>query len=196
MEPTQLTPWEPRVAGDRAVLDALPSERAAAQVRSVIEEVVVAEGPVHLDRLTRLVAASFGLPRMTPARAAAIAAQAPADLIADDAPSDGAPASGDGGSFAWPRGLDRATWTGYRRAAPGTTRTLEQVPTREIANVMVALVRASAGVAESELMRATLAELGRARMTPTNRVRLLAALGTAVDTGRVQVSPEGFVTTP
>ncbi|HZL02307.1 MAG TPA: DUF3320 domain-containing protein, partial [Cellulomonas sp.] len=192
-EPTQFTPWEPRIAGDRAVLDALPSERAAAQVRAVIEEVVVAEGPVHLDRLTRLVAASFGLPRMNPARTAAIAAQVPVDLRADGVPAGGDTASGDGEGFAWPRDLDPATWTGYRRAAPGTTRALKQVPTREIANVMVALVRASAGVAEAELLRATLAELGRARVTAANRARLLAALDTAVTAGRVQVSPDGLV---
>jgi hypothetical protein len=96
----------------------------------------------------------------------------------------------------WPRDLDPATWTGYRRAAPGTTRAIEQVPMREIANVMAALVRASAGVTEAELLRATLAELGNARMTVTNRTRLLAALGTTVDTGRLQVSPAGFVTAP
>nr|WP_242448444.1 DUF3320 domain-containing protein [Cellulomonas sp. WB94] len=199
--PVQFAPWEPRVAGDRAVLDGLPGERAAAQVRSVIEEVVAAEGPVHLDRLTRLVAASFGLPRMAPVRAAAIAAQVPADLIWAGAPLDDRPVSSEGGlawgdaeAFAWPRDLDPATWTGYRRAAPGTTRAIEQVPLREIANVTVALVRASAGVSEAELLRATLAELGKARLTATNRTRLLAALGTAVDAGRVQVSPAGFVT--
>jgi len=200
-QPAQLTPWEPQVAGDRTVLDALPSEHAAAQVRSVIEEVVAAEGPVHLDRLTRLVASSFGLLRLTPARGAAIAAQVPADLIADGARADGDlapvggdPASGDAESFAWPRDLDPATWTRYRRAAPGSTRALEQVPTREIANVMVALVRSSAGVTEAELLRATLAELGKARMTAANRTRLLASLGTAVDAGRLHVSPDGFVT--
>ncbi|NMM32199.1 MAG: DUF3320 domain-containing protein [Cellulomonas sp.] len=207
-ELVQFAPWEPRVAGDRAVLDGLPGERAAAQVRSVIEEVVAAEGPLHLDRLTRLVAASFGLSRMTPARAAAIAAQVPADLLADDASTGGDSASDDGdsasrdgasrdaGRFAWPRELDPATWTGYRCAAPGTTRAIEQVPMREIANVMVALVRASAAMTEAELLRATLAELGKARMTATNRTRLLAALGTTVDTGRSQVSPAGFVTAP
>ena len=149
---------------------------------------------MHLDRLVRLVAAAFGLPRMTPARVAAIAAQVPSDLLADGATTGPDVAAVDAASFAWPRGLDRATWTGYRRAAPGTTRALEQVPMREIANVMVALVRASAGVAEAELLRATLAVLGRARLTEANRTRLLAALGTAVDAGRVQVSSDGFVT--
>ncbi|HEX5331756.1 MAG TPA: DUF3320 domain-containing protein [Cellulomonas sp.] len=194
-EPAPFAPWEPRVAGDRTVLDGLPGDRAAGQVRAVIDEVVAAEGPVHLDRLTRLVATAFGLPRMTPARVSAITAQVPPDLLAGGAPTGRDGAAGDAESFAWPRGLDRATWTGYRRAAPGTTRALEQVPTREIANVMVALVRASAGVAEAELLRATLAVLGRARLTEANRTRLLAALGTAVDAGRVQVSPDGFVTT-
>jgi len=206
-DPAQFVPWEPRVAGDRTVLDALPGERAATQVRSVIEEVVAAEGPVHLDRLTRLVAAAFGLPRVTPARAAAIAAQVPTDLLADGLPADGPPADGlpassggglvssDAGAFAWPRDLDPATWTGYRRAEPGTTRALEQVPILEIANVMAALARSSAGVVEAELLRATLAELGRSRVTAANRTRLLAALALAVDSGRVQVSPSGFVTT-
>jgi hypothetical protein len=177
----EFTAWEPRTAGTKTVLDALPRARAVAEVRAVIEEVVAAEGPVQLDRLARLVASSFGLSRVTPARAAAILDQLQSDLVT----------SGDG--FVWPRDLGPTTWTGYRRAASGTTRALDQVSLREISNAMVVLVRASAAVVEADLLRATLAELGRARMTPTNQARLLAALHTTVEDGRLRASPDGLV---
>ena len=186
---TEFTAWGPRTAGERTVLDALPGALAAHQVRSVIEEVVAAEGPVQLDRLARLVAVAFGLSRSSSSRNAAIIEQVPRELLRADG------LQVDDEQFAWPRDLVLTTWTAHRRAAPGTTRPLEQVSTREIANAMTVLVRASAGIAEGELFRATLAGLGRARLTPANRARLAAALRTAMEAGRVRVSPERLVTT-
>ncbi len=65
-------PWSMTTSGGVAVLDALPSPSAAQRVRSVLVEVITAEGPIARARLARAVAGSFGLPRVAEARATAI----------------------------------------------------------------------------------------------------------------------------
>ena len=58
--------WEPVVVGDVSVLDDLPKKVAKEKVRAVATEIVDFEGPIHLDRLAQLVAASFGLKKLWP----------------------------------------------------------------------------------------------------------------------------------
>ncbi|GHS86024.1 DNA helicase [Actinomycetota bacterium] len=186
--PVWFRPWAPHPAGPRSTLDSLPSAGAAATVRAVVEEIVAAEAPVHTDRLVRLVATAFGLTRLTPARAAAILREVPADLLPDEPGADGTTEP-----FAWPRGLERRQWVAYRRAAPGTSRPVDEVPLRELANVVVVLAQASAGAHEDDLLRAVLAELGGTRLTAGVRGRLAAGLELAVREGRVRVGPDRVV---
>ena len=60
---TPFVPWVPKPAGDKAVLDELPAAKAARPVRRVIAAGVKAEGPIHVDRLTKLTVNAFGLNR-------------------------------------------------------------------------------------------------------------------------------------
>src|SRR5690606_3152909 len=49
------TPWISGYLGNRYVLDRLPAPAAADQVRRALHAAIRAEGPVHLDRLAKLV---------------------------------------------------------------------------------------------------------------------------------------------
>lgn len=53
--------WVSLPAGDLSVLDEIAMQHAKQKVRSVVEAVIAAEGPVHPDRLAKLVAGAFGV---------------------------------------------------------------------------------------------------------------------------------------
>ncbi|MCS5723473.1 DUF3320 domain-containing protein [Herbiconiux sp. CPCC 203406] len=55
------TPWVPCRMGSTSVLDELSCQDAGHAVEAVIREVIATEGPVHLVRLAKLVAAAFDL---------------------------------------------------------------------------------------------------------------------------------------
>ncbi|MGY2082345.1 DUF3320 domain-containing protein [Blastococcus sp. SYSU DS0539] len=171
--------WQPGVAGDRSILDQLPSRRAAEMVRTVVMSGVEVEGPIHRDRLVRLTAAAFGLGRVAQGRKDAITAVIPAPLMAGD--------------FVWPAGLQPGTWNGFRRQASGTDRPLEHVAPEEIGNAMVALCRAAAGMSQDELFAQTLDVFGLRRRTPAQVALLEAALTQAIASGRLTTQATGLV---
>ena len=174
-------PWAATGSGTVAVLDALPARAAATRVTRALAAAVDAEGPVHTDRLARLVARSFGLDRVTDARRAAILRHLPPDLRRDDAEP-----------VVWPADPDPDTWTGFRRTPPDVERPLAHVPLREIANAMVALCGAAAGMSRDELRRSALAVFGGRRLTIGLTERLDAALDLGLATGRLTIAGESI----
>jgi hypothetical protein len=172
--------WLPRRRGERDVLDRLPA--TAAKVRSVIEEIVDAEGPVQLERLAKLVAASFGLTRVNTARMQSIVDQVPAALRPDRSEP-----------FAWPTTRRPSEWTGFRRAKVEEPRLVEEVSARELGNAMVGLAATAFGIDREELMRETLALLGGRRLTPGIEARLASALQVTIDQGRLKEQASGLL---
>ncbi|HEX6345355.1 DUF3320 domain-containing protein [Umezawaea sp.] len=170
------TPWPARQVGTVEVLDRLPA--SGPQVAAVVAEVVAAEGPVHVDRLVRLVAGAFGLTRVAEARRGAVLAQV-ALPVEDD--------------VVWPAGVRPAEWTGYRRTPEGVERSFEHVPAREVVNALVAVARGAAGMPVTELRREVLAVFGGRRVTASAAARLDAALDLGVRGGRLRVDPDGRV---
>ncbi|MFN8074701.1 MAG: DUF3320 domain-containing protein [Kineosporiaceae bacterium] len=168
-----------RSAGPRDVLDALP--RTAKRVRSVIEDVVACEGPIHHERLAKLVGSAFGLSRVTSSRAASVLALLPSSMAGDR-----------GEPFAWPPELDHRSWKGFRRAAEGTARPIEYIPLREMANAMVALAGTAYGIREDELLRETLLLFGGKALTQGTRSRLDEGLRSAIAAGRL-AEREGLI---
>lgn len=75
-------PWTARSLGSVDVLDALPDYRASSQVAQALTEIVVAEGPIHTDRLAYLVARGFGLSRVAETRKATILRHLPSTATA------------------------------------------------------------------------------------------------------------------
>jgi hypothetical protein len=172
---TAYTAYEPRWRGGRNVLDALPDREALAEVRKVIDEVVADEGPVHVERIARLVAASFELTRLNQARIDSLIRAIPQDLLTD--PSE---------PFAWPVGTRPDDWAEFRRAN-GDPRALEHVSLREIGNAMIALAREGMGMTAQELTTEALAVFGGRRKTTGIQARLDEALEAAVQRGKLRL---------
>jgi hypothetical protein len=171
---------EPR--GTRRVLDQLPTPRAVAQVRAVILDVLAAEGPVHADRLTRLVARSFGLSRVVEDRSRAILEAVPAELW-----------DADGEPFVWPPGVVRSTWSGFRRQRTTAERPLEHISLQEIQNAMVTVVHDAAGMSDADLLHDTNEVFGGTRLSAALRARLHTAKAAALASGRLQQTDDLMV---
>jgi hypothetical protein len=174
-------PWTVHHLGTRDVLDRLPDYHAASLVASAITEVVTAEGPIHVDRLATLVARGFGLDRVRESRKDAILRHLPRRLRKDRAEP-----------VVWPLERDPDEWTGFRRTPDGVDRPFDHVPLREIANAMVTVARASAGISVEELHREALSVFGGRRRTSGIAGRLDAALALGVRLGRL-VERDGVV---
>jgi hypothetical protein len=175
-------PWAVQQYGDVTVLDALPAPWAVRYVENVLAQVVFAEGPIHKDRLGRLVGLSFGLGKVVGNRRTAILRHLPPSFITDDQEP-----------VVWPAELDLKTWTGFRATPEGIDRPLEHVALREIINAMVAVCRESAGISSKELHRAVLGTFGFRRLTAGMTQRLEAALVLGVKSGRLLVDDNGVV---
>jgi hypothetical protein len=168
-------PWTPHPLGTRDVLDALPSRTAAGTVGAALDEVVAAEGPIHLDRLARLVANGFGLSRVAESRKDAILRHLPRGLRRDAFEP-----------VVWPATRMPEEWTGYRRSHDGLGRPLEEIPLREIVNAMAGVARAAAGAERADLHRDVLAVFGWKRRTAGATERLDLALDLGVRAGRLR----------
>ncbi|TDE88586.1 DUF3320 domain-containing protein [Occultella glacieicola] len=173
-------PWDRRPLGARSTLDALPAARARAEILQAIEAVVAQEGPVHAERLARLVGNSFGLTKVAETRVRAILGQLPTDLAVRD-------------GFVWPRGSDPGVWRGYRVQENVSVRPLEHIASIEVTNAMADLARAAAGITAEELLRATNATFGGSRLTDGIRSRLDSELGAALASGRLAESGAYFI---
>lgn len=147
-------PWEPVPVGDVSVLDDLPKVAAKQKVRAVAVEIVEAEGPVHVDRLAQLIAASFGVQKLHANRAAKITRQVTAaGLVIDKA------------KFVWPEGVDATAWAEFRPNTSQTERPFLFISPIEIANAMKFLKKRTPGISDADLDAATLRTFGRKRRT-------------------------------
>jgi hypothetical protein len=169
-------PWVVRSVGSVEVLDRLPvtGERVAV----VVAEVVAAEGPVHVDRLVRLVAGAFGLTRVVEGRRVAILGQV--RMVVED-------------DVVWPVGMRPGEWSGYRRTPEGVERVFEHVPGREVVNAVVGVVKGAAGMSLGELRREVVGVFGGRRVTGGVAERVDAAVEVGVRAGRLRVDADGRV---
>ncbi|GEL18365.1 DUF3320 domain-containing protein [Pseudonocardia asaccharolytica] len=175
-------PWEICPLGTVEVLDALPTRWAAARVAAALEEVVEAEGPIHTDRLARLVANAFGLTKVHGSRKKAILRHLPRELRKDpDEP------------VIWPAGRTPEEWVGFRTTPDGTGRPIKEIPLREIVNAMAASAPAAAGMSPDELHIEMKAVFGWGRLGTDISQRLKAALALGLRSGRLRME-DGIVT--
>ena len=169
--------------GGSEVLDQLASAPGDNAVSDALGDAVEAEGPVHLQRLVRLVADVFGSARLTARRKADILGHLPAGMrppMADE-------------PFVWPASVSPAAWRGFRRSDTDDERPLEHICLEEIVNAMAALCSVSAGMVETELKRESLAIFGGRRITPGLDERLTAAIDLGVETGRLHRRASGLL---
>lgn len=175
--------WVPVTAGDISVLDNLQAEYLKKMVRSVIHDVIVAEGPIHPDRLAKLVAGAFGLNRVAESRRKAIRQLVPADYYRRSDPE----------GFYWPGGIDPSGWRVVRCPVDGESRPIDEVSLIEIGNAMLVIAEQTGGIEAEELKREALGLFGGKRMTAGIEARLGEALERAVGKGLLVQSGGGVI---
>ncbi|MEP9385574.1 DUF3320 domain-containing protein [Nocardioides cheoyonin] len=150
----EFEPWAVVPVGDVTVLDDLPKKAAKEKVRAVATEIAEFEGPIHIDRLAQLTAASFGVQRLWPAREKKLTYQIrQTGLLVDD------------GKFVWPTDLDPGTWREFRPNDSTVERPFTQISPVEIANAMRLLKDGPPSLDTAALDAATLQTFGRRRKT-------------------------------
>lgn len=147
-------PWTVVVVGDVNVLDDLPKKAAKQRVRAVAAEIVEFEGPIHIDRLTSLVASSFGVQRLATKRKLQLIRHVRAT---------GLRVSPRG--FVWPEGLDYETWTEFRPNDSTVDRPFTEISPIEVGNAMAFIAASRPGLDDDALDRETLRTFGKSRKT-------------------------------
>jgi hypothetical protein len=168
--------WPAKVTHDRDFLNYLPNHpQAVSAVQSIIRDIVEFEGPIHEQRLVKLVAQQCSLNRVNEDRSNAIKAQIPKDL---GRPSDE--------PFVWPATLDLNSWEKFRLNTDSESRTVDQVSWRELANAMVYLTKHNLGMSADELKRETLNLFGGVRLTETVKTKLDETLEKSLKSGKLK----------
>lgn len=173
--------WTPGRLGDRSVLDDLPHPTASRRVAGAAGDAIEAEGPIHPDRLARLVANAFDLRRVSEDRKESI-------LRAIGAHHK--PGVADG--FYWPRSMDPGQWALARVPAPGQARPIEEIALRELANSMRIVAEETGGMCEDDMMVAALNLFGGRRRTDAVRARLSAGLAFGLKHSLIESSSRGY----
>ncbi len=166
----------------RRVRDDMFGGRHHGELGKVVEQVLAAEAPIHVELLARRVGAYFGVGRVTP------------DVLAQvRAALDGRGRFGDEAEVVYRIDQDPAHVPNVRVAGANAVacRDIAQIPLFEIAAAARIVVERAAGLTATELVRDTSRLLGFARITPriTERVDLGIRLAEvreliALDNGR------------
>ncbi|MCL2504458.1 MAG: Swt1 family HEPN domain-containing protein [Coriobacteriia bacterium] len=166
---SEFEPWPVVIFGDRSVLDELPKKAAKEQVRSVAIEIAEFEGPIHIERLTKLTTAAFDLSRLYPKRERQVVHQikqacAQADLTLDE------------NKFVWPSVIDRQTWKEFRPNSSDAERPFWHISPTEIANAACFIAAQNPDISQADLRVQTLRTFGYKRQTKQIREHLDCAL--------------------
>lgn len=145
-------PWTVVHVGDPAVISNLRKQAPREQVRSLAEEIVEFEGPIHMQRLVSLIAASFDRSRLSSTTRNSLERQVRnAGLTIDSE------------SFVWPATIDLDAWKEFRPNDSSAGRRFEFISPREIANAARYLREDGESLTEEELEKLTLQTFGRER---------------------------------
>lgn len=167
-------PWRTVVVGEQTDLDSIRTNKVKENVRSLIEDIAEAEGPVHVERVAKLVARGFGFSKLPlPRRKILLAHISRASVIIDD---DG---------FVWPEGIDRDKWLIYR-TSNDVQRPFAQISPVEIANAAKSVLQHENSLDSSELRRRVFAQFGRTRGSSTATPQLELGLSYAKSSGRIR----------
>lgn len=117
-------PWSPIPLGERDIFDSLRSKRSKEQMSAAIEEIVLFEGPVQVNRLATLAAQCFGVSRLSKKHRDWIIRMA----------SRVSGVQVDEHKFVWHESEPRESYCDFRPAADGAVRQFEHISPVEIAN--------------------------------------------------------------
>ncbi len=157
---------------DRSMLEH-PDSSSRAKIAAALRSGAQAEGPIHVERLIKLVADGMGIGRLRAEKAATLRGLIPSELPRTEEDT-----------VVWPAGSDPDEYLTYRSSNPDE-RPYQQVPRIELSNAMAPLVESSMGLERDELFRLTLREFHVLRLTTQIRERLELALSEAIASGRL-----------
>ncbi|GAA2531712.1 DUF3320 domain-containing protein [Mycolicibacterium diernhoferi] len=178
---TDFSPWNSVVIGSISVLDEIHTSYNRAHVVKIVESIIDAEGPVHRDRLAKLVAGAFSLGKVSESRKRAIQQVVPAEYSrADDR------------EFYWPNGVHPGTWRTVRTSNRGEGRPIGEISLVEIGNAMRVAAEQTGGSAVDDLKREAMNLLGMTRMGSAVTLRLDQALERALAVGVLRQQPSGI----
>lgn len=169
-------PWEPwnvAVIGEQADLDSVRTTRVKEMVRSLIEDVVESEGPIHRDRLAKLVGYGFGFSRVPSARSKRILNQLANSSVFVDAHG-----------FVWSEGIDVTKWL-IHRTSTEVQRPFEDICPVEIANAAASLARTHGTLSMSQLRQKVLEQFGRKKKSKGSDSQLDLGISYAASTGMI-----------
>ena len=151
------------------MLDNLADRGVAALMRQVLDEIIAAEGPVHVDRLAKIAATRFGMAKLREIRRTQIQKLVPTGVLRDSGV----------GQFAWPLQIDPETWRSYRPTRPASIkdRPIEFIAPEEIRNVVFDIVGQAYQVEVAELIRLTRTVFGFSR----SGANVQAYVGSVID---------------
>jgi hypothetical protein len=175
-------PWTPIVIGSISVLDEIHTSYNRSHVAKIAESIIESEGPVHRDRLAKLVAGAFSLGKVNESRRTAIQRVVPTEYL-----------RGDDREFYWPNGANPASWRTVRTSKRGEGRPLSEISLVEIGNAMVVVAEQAGGSGVEDLKREALALFGGIRITKDIGARLDEALERALAVGALKQLPSGIV---
>ncbi|WP_157970761.1 hypothetical protein [Nakamurella deserti] len=167
-------PWTPGPKGGRIVLDKLDVATNRRLVNAALVEGINAEGPIHIERLARLIAASFEVRKLSPGRVTDIAAVIPKSTVRTE-----------DGTVCWPARVDPVGYEGFRSSPEPELRPTEHIPRHELANAMRDVVTLQGPTAVAEVFGITRRIFGGKRVTANVEARMAAALDEAVTEGRL-----------
>jgi hypothetical protein len=169
-----LEPWTPGPKGGRIVLDKLDVATNRRLVNAALVEGINAEGPIHIERLARLIAAAFEVRKLSPSRVTDIAAVIAKSTVRTE-----------DGTVCWPARVDPATYEGFRSSPEPEVRPTEHIPRHELANAMRDVLALQGPLPTAELFGITRRIFGGKRVTANVEARMTAALDEAVGEGRL-----------
>lgn len=153
-ERSEFEAWTVVPVGDTTVLDDLPKKSAKEQVRAVAVEIAEFEGPIHIDRLAELTAASFGMNKLHTKRRGQLARQIAASGLRVDADK-----------FVWPDSINADTWVEFRPNGSDVDRAFTRISPVEIRNAARFIGEGNPAVTRADLEAMTLQTFGRKRRT-------------------------------
>ena len=165
--------WNVAVIGEQADLDSVRTTRVKEMVRSLIEDVVESEGPIHKDRLAKLVGYGFGFSRVPAARSKRILNQLANSTVVVDAHG-----------FVWSEGIDVNKWL-IHRTSTEVQRPFEDISPVEIANAAASLTRTHGTLTMTQLRQKVLEQFGRKKKSKGSDTQLDRGISYAASTGMI-----------
>jgi hypothetical protein len=165
-------------AGRRSPNDVF-SSKYDTELQNLVEQVLVAEAPIHVALLTKRVSAYFGLAKPTPDVAQRVLAIAGDSVAACWEPQ-----------VLWRRAQQRHELPSVRVVAanPQTKREIDHVPLMEIASAVRLVVERSPNISVVDVAREAAKLLGFARYTEDVKVRMQRGVEVAVFANAVSIS--------